>query len=434
MKSNNLYPLKHIKSTYRSLHHRNYRLFFGGQGLSLIGTWMQQVAVNWLTFRLTHSTLLLGVVGFASSIPAFLLAPFTGVLADRWNRHRTLIVTQVLSMMQALTLASLVLSGTVVVWHIILLSLSLGFINALDAPVRQSFVVELVEKKEDLGNAIALNSSIFNAAQLVGPAIAGILITLVGEGICFLLNGISFIAVIISLLAMKITFCQKKERQNKALWHGLKEGFSYSFSFAPIRSVLLILAWSNLLGTSYSTLLPVYASDILHGGAHTLGFLTAAVGCGAFIGSIFLASRKSALGLERIIALAAGLFGVTFVILSFARSLPISLLLMLLMGAGILMRNVGCNTTLQTLVDEDKRGRIMSLFIMGNMGMQPFGSLLAGTLADAMGAPQTMMTCGILCTLGAIIFAIKLPAFRRMVRPIYIKRGIVFEKRRSVRE
>ncbi len=420
-----------IKSSYRALQHRNYRLYFGGQGISLIGTWMQQLAASWLTYRLTHSTILLGVVGFASFIPTFLLAPFAGVLADRWNKHRIFIITQTLSMVQAFTLAFLVLTNTIAIWHIIALSLSLGFINAMDAPTRQSFVVDMIDNKDDLANAIALNSSIYNGAQLLGPSIAGIFISFVGEGVCFLFNGLSFIAVIISLLAMKIK-PQQKRKQNTALWHGLKEGVTYAFGFTPIRSILMLLAWSNLFGASYSTLLPVYASDILHGGAHTLGFLMAAVGCGALAGSVYLALRRSALGLEWIIPLASGLFGIALVIFSLVSSFLISFLLMLLVGAAMLMRNIGSNTALQTIVDQDKRGRVMSLFIMGNMGMQPFGNLLAGSLAQAIGAPKTIMVCGILCIIGAVIFAIKLPSFRSVVRPVYLKKGIIIVEEKGI--
>ena len=334
-------------------------------------------------------------------------------------------------MVQAFTLAFLVLTNTIAIWHIIALSLSLGFINAMDAPTRQSFVVDMIDNKDDLANAIALNSSIYNGAQLLGPSIAGIFISFVGEGVCFLFNGLSFIAVIISLLAMKIK-PQQKRKQNTALWHGLKEGVTYAFGFTPIRSILMLLAWSNLFGASYSTLLPVYASDILHGGAHTLGFLMAAVGCGALAGSVYLALRRSALGLEWIIPLASGLFGIALVIFSLVSSFLISFLLMLLVGAAMLMRNIGSNTALQTIVDQDKRGRVMSLFIMGNMGMQPFGNLLAGSLAQAIGAPKTIMVCGILCIIGAVIFAIKLPSFRSVVRPVYLKKGIIIVEEKGI--
>ena len=415
-----------LRTIFRSFHHPNYRLFFGGQGISLIGTWMQQIAMSWLTFRLTHSAFLLGVVGFTSQIPTFLLGSFTGVLVDRWNRRSTMVATQILAMIQALTLAFLVLTNRIAVWHIICLSLFLGLINALDTPTRQSFVIDLVEKPEDLGNAIALNSSMFNGARLVGPSVAGILIAIVGEGICFLINGLSFIAVIFSLLAMKI---KPKERIKKQVpvWQGLKEGFSYAFGFPPIRSLLLNVAWGNFMGIPYIVLMPVFARDVFQGGAHTLGFLMAAVGSGAMLGAIYLASRRGILGLEKVIAVATGLFGIVLVIFSLSRVYVISLLLMMLAGFGMLIRNAGTNTALQTIVEDDKRGRVMSLYGIANIGMQPFGSLLAGSLAQKIGAPGTLMLAGGLCVLGAITFTAGLPALTKMIRPIYLRKGIILE-------
>ncbi len=418
---------KGLKSTFRALHHRNYRLFFGGQGISLIGTWMQQIAINWLVYRLTHSAFLLGVVGFTGRIPTFLFASFAGVLVDRWNRHRILVVTQTLSMIQALILALLVLTDRIAIWHIISLSVCLGLINTLDMPARQSFIVDMIEKKEDMGNAIALNSSMFNGARLVGPSIAGILISTVGEGICFLLNGLSFVAVIISLLAMKIT-PKKKEKERTPVWQGLKEGFVYAFAFPPIRSILLLLALVSLVGMPYMVLMPVFARDILHGGAHTLGFLMAASGCGALVGAIYLASRKGILGLGRLIVIASSLFGIGLIILSFSRVFWLSLLLMTLTGFGMMVQNTSSNTVLQTIVEEDKRGRVMSFYTMAFMGMVPLGSLLAGSLAHIIGAPETIMMGGISCILGSVMFAIRLPSLRRIARPIYVKKGIILEE------
>ncbi len=419
--------LKGFKSTYRSLQHRNFRLFFGGQSISLIGTWMQRIAVGWLTFRLTHSPFLLGLVGFSGQIPIFLLAPFAGVLVDRWNRHRILLVTQTLSLIQASTLAILVLTDTIAVWHIILLSLSLGFINAFDNPTRQSFLIELVEKKEDLGNAIALNSSMFHTAVLIGPSIAGLLIAFVGEGVCFLLNGLSFIAVIISLVAMKITPKIKKTHFTPVR-QGFKEGLSYAFGFPPIRFLILLLAWTNLIGAPYTVLMPVIAKVVLHGGAQTFGFLMASSGCGALLGAIYLASRRGVLGLEKIIAIAAGLFGTGLVIFSLCSFLWLSMFLMTMIGVASALQLAGTNTALQTIVEEDKRGRVMGFYIMANAGMQPFGSLLIGSLAHAIGAPLTITIGGTLCILGSITFAIKLPSFIKMIRPIYLKKGIILEQ------
>ena len=416
-----------LKLIFRALSHRNYRLFFGGQGISLIGTWMQQIAMSWLVYRLTDSALLLGVVGFTSRIPTFLLASLAGVLADRWNRHRVLVITQTLSMIQAMILAILVLTGAIAVWHIIFLSLSLGLINALDIPTRQSFVVDMIEKREDLGNAIALNSSIVNGARLIGPSVAGMLIATLGEGMCFLLNGLSFIAVIFALLAMKIT-PKKREAQSSKVFQGLKEGFSYAFGFAPIRSVLLLLGLVSLMGMPFTVLMPIFAEKILHGGPQALGFLSGATGVGAIAGSIYLASRKSVLGLGRIIVISSNLFGIGLIGFSLSRLFWLSLLMMLLTGFGMMVEMASSNTVLQTIVEEDKRGRIMSFYTMAFMGMVPFGSLLAGTLANNIGAPNTVMIGGVACILGSVMFAKKLPSLRRIARPIYVEKGIISEE------
>jgi len=408
-----------------ALRYRNYRLFFGGQGISLIGTWMQRIAMWWLVYRLSHSPFLLGVVGFTGQIPIFLLTPFAGVLADRMNRRRVLVVTQSLAMIQAFILALLVMAGAIAVWHIIFLSILLGVIDAFDMPVRQSFMVEIVQTR-DLGNAIALNSSIVNSAQLLGPSIAGILIASMGEGMCFLLNGISYFFVIASLLAMKIT-SRKMEIQNTDVLQGIKEGFSYAFGFTPIRSVLLLLALVSLIGMPYRVLMPIFASDVLHGGPHTFGFLMGSSGLGALGGSIYLASRKSVLGLEKWIALAASVFGIGLIAFSLSRVFWISLFLILLTSFGMMVQFASTNTVLQTIVDEDKRGRVMSFYAMALRGMAPFGSLLAGGLAGKIGASNTLMIGGISCFLGALMFARKLPQWREMVRPIYVRMGIVSE-------
>lgn len=427
MKSNsNPQDINGLRLIFRALSHRNYRLFFGGQGISLIGTWMQQIAMSWLAYRLTNSALLLGVVGFTSRIPTFLLASLAGVLADRWNRHRILVITQTLSMVQAMILAILVLSETVAVWHIISLSLLLGLINAFDIPARQSFVVDMIEKREDLGNAIALNSSIVNGARLIGPSIAGILIATLGEGMCFLLNGLSFIAVIVALLAMKIVPKQRK-MQGSQVFQGLKEGFSYAFGFAPIRSVLLLLALVSLMGMPYAVLMPIFAENILHGGPQALGFLMGATGVGAIAGSIYLASRKSVLGLGRIIVISSNLFGIGLIAFSLSHLFWLSSLFMLLTGFGMMVQMASSNTVLQTIVEEDKRGRVMSFYTMAFMGMVPFGSLLAGSLASNIGAPNTVMIGGVACILGSVMFAKKLASLRRIARPIYVEKGIISE-------
>jgi MFS family permease len=416
-----------LRLIFRALYHRNYRLFFGGQGISLIGTWMQMIAMSWLVYRITNSAFFLGLIGFSSQICIFFFSPFAGVLSDRWNRHHILIATQTLAMVQAFILAILTLTGTISVLHIVILSLFLGFVNAFDMPNRQAFVVEMVEKREDLGNAIALNSFMFNGARLVGPSIAGILISILGEGMCFLLNGVSFLAVIIALLAMKLTSNERKQEKTK-VFQGLKEGFTYSFGFPPIRSIIFFLGWISLVGMACITLMPIFAKDILHGGPQTLGFLMAASGAGAAIGAIYLASRRSVLGLGRIIAIASGIFGIGLISFSLSYVLWFSLFLQLLMGFGMMVHLASSNTLLQIMVDDDKRGRVMSLYSMALMGMAPFGSLAGGTLAARIGAPHTLIVGGALCILGSFMFAKQLPLIRKLVRPIYLRKGIISEE------
>jgi MFS family permease len=429
MESDKLRPddPKGLRLIFRGLYHRNYRLFFGGQGISLIGTWMQQIAMSWLVYRLTNSAFLLGVIGFSSQICSFIFSPFAGVLSDRWNRHHILVVTQSLAMVQAFILASLTLMGVVAVHQLIILAIFLGLVNAFDMPTRQAFVVEMVEKREDLGNAIALNSFLFNGARLVGPSIAGILISILGEGMCFLLNGVSFLAVIIALLAMKMT-PNKRESEKTHVWQGLKEGFAYAFGFPPIRSILFFLGWVSLVGMANTTLMPVFAKDILHGGPQTYGFLMGAIGVGAIIGAIFLASRRSVLGLGRIIAIASAILGIGLISFSLSHLLWLSLFLLLLTGFGMMVHMASSNTILQTMVDDNKRGRVMSLYSMAFMGMAPFGSLAGGSLAGRIGATYTLIIGGTSCILGSFLFASKLPSIREMVRPIYIRKGILSEK------
>ncbi len=392
---------------------------------------MQVIAVSWLVYNLTDSALLLGLVGFFSQIPMFLIVPFSGVLVDRWNRHRILVVTQSLAMIQAFFLAFLTLTGRITIWQIILLSLGLGLINAFDMPARQAFVVELVEKRSDLANAIALNSSMVNSARLIGPAIAGILVAAVGEGFCFLINGITFMSVIFSLLAMKLKK-KPEHRHSKNIFHDIKEGFRYSFGFIPIRSILLFLGLVSFIGMPYNVLMPIFAKDILHGGPNLLGYLMSAGGIGSLLGGIYLASRKTVVGLGRILAAATGIFGISLILFSVSRILWLSLLLMLIGGLGMLIHIAASNTILQTITEDDKRGRVMSFFTMAFMGMAPFGTLLEGALANWIGATNTVLISGGICILGTIIFSINLPAIRKIVRPIYIKKGIISEIARGV--
>ena len=419
-------PSTGFKNIFRSLHYQNYRLFFYGQSISLIGTWIQRIAVPWMVYDITGSVFYLGLVGFAGQIPTFLLAPFAGVLIDRWNRYTILVITQVLAMLQAFVLVFLVYNKSIEIWEIVALSIFLGCINAFDMPARQSFVVDMIEKKEDLGNAIALNSSMVNSARLIGPSIAGILISLTGEGICFLVNALSYLVVIYFLLKMKIPARKVMAKATQGL-KGFKEGFSYTFGFAPIRAIILLLAMVSLMGMPYTVLMPVYAKTILHGGSHTFGFLIGASGVGALAGAFYMASRKSVLGLEKIIPLMAVVFGSGLILISFSHSFLISMILMVIIGLGMIMQMTTSNTILQTLVDDDKRGRVMSFYTMAFMGTAPFGSLLAGSLASRIGVPNTLIIGGVSCILGATVFARKLPGLKKMMHPIYKRMGILPE-------
>lgn len=410
----------------RALRSRNYRLFFTGQTVSLIGTWMTQIATSWLVYRLTGSAWMLGIVGFASRIPTFLLGPFAGVWVDRWKRHRTLVVTQILSMVQSFALAGLALAGIITIREVIWLGLAQGVINAFDMPARQAFVIQMVEDRADLGNAIALNSSMVNAARLLGPSIAGVVIAAVGESYCFLIDGFSYLAVIASLLAMRIPSAQPRKAQ-KAILQELDEGWNYVTKFVPIRSILLLLALVSLVGMQYTVLMPIFAVQLLHGGAHTLGFLMGASGIGALIGAMFLAGRKNVLGLGKMVPIAAASFGFGLITLGLSRFLLLSLMLMLFVGGAMMIQMAASNTILQTIVQDDKRGRVMSFYSMAFLGMAPFGSLLAGALANRLGAPRTVMVSGSICIAGAGWFASHLGEIREIVHPIYRKLGIIPE-------
>ncbi len=410
----------------RALRSRNYRLYFFGQGLSLIGTWMTYLATGWLVYRLTNSAILLGVVGFAGQIPAFLVAPMAGVLVDRWNRHKVLVITQVLAMLQSLAMAGLALAHVITIHQIIALSVVQGFINGFDIPARQAFVVDMVEQPEDLSNAIALNSSIFNGARLVGPSIAGMLIAGAGEGMCFLIDGISYLAVLAAFCVMRLPPMTRRPSQ-RPLVRELKEGVAYVLGFPPIKAILGLLSVVSLLGVPYMVLMPVFAREVLQGGPHTLGFLTGASGLGSLIGALYLASRRTVLGLGRVIVWATALFGLGLVAFGLSHVLWLSLLLMLVVGFGMLVQMAASNTIIQTIVAEDKRGRVMGFYAMVFMGMAPFGSLLAGNLAHHIGAPQTLVLGGLGCLAGALMFARQLPRIRALVHPIYIRKGILPE-------
>jgi MFS family permease len=408
----------------RALRHRNYRLFFVGQGISLVGTWITKVATSWLVYRLTGSALLLGTVAFAGQIPTFVLAPLAGVLVDRWDRHRVLVVTQALAMIQSALLAAFALSGTITVPILLVLSVLQGLINAFEMPARQSFVVEMIEAREDLPNAIALNSSLVNGARLLGPSIAGVLIAAFGEGWCFAVDAVSYLAVLASLLAMRVER-RTRSRQPARVLVELREGFRYVANFAPIRAILLLLALVSLVGIPYVALMPIFAGVVLHGGPHTLGVLMGASGLGAVTGALWLASRQSVLGLGRVLVIASLAFGAGLIGFSLSRTMWLSVPFMVVTGAGMMVQMAVSNTLVQTLVDEDKRGRVMSFYAMAFFGMTPFGSLMAGWLGDRIGAPRTVLVGGLLTLLAAAAFARRLPALRQQVRPIYQRLGIV---------
>ncbi len=408
----------------RALRHRNFRLFFGGQSISLIGTWMTRLATSWLVYRLTGSTFLLGAISFAGQIPTFLLGPLAGVWADRWNRQRVLLVTQFLAALQSLALAGLTLSGRITIAEIIGLSILQGAINAFDMPARQSSLVLMVEGRTDLSNAIALNSTMVNGARLLGPALAGIIIAAVGEGYCFLIDGLSYFAVIASLLAMNIKG-PVVERSAASMLVQLKEGWAYVSAFAPIRTVLLLFAIVSFMGVPYTVLMPVFATKILHGGPHTLGFLAGAAGVGSIVSALSLAVRKSVRGLYKVIPVVAAVFGGGLIAFSFSRNYWLSLALMGVTGFGMLQFAAAANTVIQTIVDEDKRARVMSYYMMAYMGASPFGSLIAGSLAPVIGAPGTVLLCGIGCLAGAAWFWFQLPKLRPIIRPIYQRLGIL---------
>ena len=410
----------------RALGSRNYRLFFAGQTISLIGTWMTRLATSWLVYRLTGSAVLLGVVSFFGQVPMFFLGPIAGVWVDRWDRQRTLVLTQVVSMLQSLALAALTFAGVIRVWHIVALALVQGVVNAIDMPARQSFLIQMVERREDLPNAIALNSSMVNATRLIGPAIAGVVIGAVGEAWCFLIDGVSYIAVIASLVAMRISRPPVRRVRRSGL-EELSEGWRYVRGSRPIYALLLLLALLSLVGMPYTVLMPIFADRILHGGAHTLGFLMGASGVGALVAALLLAMRKTIAGLGRWIPIAAALFGAGLIGFALSRALWLSLLILPFAGFGMMQAMAATNTILQTIVEDDKRGRVMAYYAMAFQGVAPFGSLMAGWVTDRIGAPATLVVGGAFCVAGAAWFGWKLASLREIVRPIYVRLGIVPE-------
>lgn len=410
-------------TSLRALRHRNFRLYCFGQTVSLAGTWMTRLATSWLVYRLTGSTLLLGVVSFAGQIPTFLLGPFAGVWVDRWETKKVILATQVLASLQSLLLAALTLSGHITIPEVVILSICQGLINAFDVPGRQTFLVQMVGRP-DLGNAIALNSAMVNAARLVGPALAGLIIAAVGEGDCFLIDGISYFAVIASLLMMRLEGAPARKAASSMLVQ-LREGWAYVSAPGPIRTVMTMFAIFSFMGVPYAVLMPVFATKILHGGPHTLGLLMGASGVGAGSAALVMAGRKSPRGIDTAIAASAGLMGVGLIAFSFSRNLWLSLALMAIAGFGMMMCYTASSTVIQTIVDEDKRGRVMSYWTMAYMGASPFGSLLAGGLAPILGAPGTIIVCGLGCVAGGIWFWLRLATLRVALRPIYERLGVM---------
>lgn len=394
---------------------------------------MTRVATSWLVYRLTHSALLLGTVGFAGQIPTFLLAPFAGVIVDRMDRRKVLVWTQALAMAQSLLLAWLTLSHRINIAEVLVLSAFQGVINAFDMPGRQSFMILMVEDRDDLSNGIAINSSMVNAARLIGPSLAGMLIAVSNEGWCFLIDGVSYIAVIVSLLLMRLTH-EPIQHHGATMVEQLREGWVYAANSVPIRSILLLFALISLMGWPFMVLMPVFAAQVLHGGPHTLGFLMGAVGVGSLVSALSLVVRKSVRGLTRVIPIGAFLFGAGLVAFGFSHSQWLSMALMLLTGFGMMQGVTSSNTILQTLVDEKMRGRVMSYYTMAFVGMAPFGSLLAGAMAHAIGAPRTVIVSGIACIAGGIWFCSRLGAIRRDMRPIYERLGIVPRQPTAIEE
>lgn len=424
-------PASRLRAVGRALADRNYRLFFAGQGVSLVGTWMTRLATGWLVLRLggADAAWLLGVVSFAGLAPTFFAGPLAGALVDRWDRHTVLVVTQVLSLVQSAALAWVAFAavpGTGTVWLIAGLSVLQGLVNAFDMPARQALLVEMVSRREDLPNAIALNSSLVNGSRLVGPALAGAVIAAAGEAWCFVVDAVSYLAVLAALLAMRLPR-RERARPAASLGRYVAEGVRYVFGFAPIRALLLLLALVSFAAMPYSVLLPVFAADVLGGGPHTLGLLSAASGVGALAGALYLASRTSVLGLGRVIVAATVSLGAALVGFSHSGSLWLSAALLVVAGAGMMVQMAAANTLIQTMVDEDKRGRAMSFFGMAFQGAAPFGSLLAGWLAGHVGVRAVVTGSGVLVLLGGLAFATQLPRLRRDARPVFARLGLLPE-------
>jgi MFS family permease len=417
-------PTGSLSHAWRALRHRNFRLFFFGQSISVIGTWMTRLATTWLVYHLTHSALLLGVVSFAGQIISFLLGPFAGVWVERLERRKLLVWTQAFAAVQSLALAALTLTHIITLWEVVALTALQGVINAFDMPARQSFLVQMVDDPNDLGNAIAINSSMANGARLVGPAVAGLVIAGFGEGGCFLFDGFSYFAVIASLLLMRIK-PTGLARSKADMFEQMREGWDYVCAFRPIRSILLLFSLVSLMGYSWSVLLPIFAVQVLHGDAKTLGWLMGASGVGALISALTLILRKSVVGLTSMLHIAVATLGCALILFGLSHTLWLSLVLMIFVGFGMLQGASASNTIIQSLVPEDKRARVMSYYTTAFFGAAPFGCLLAGMMASRIGAPHTVIITGIFCIAGALWFAREQPKIRAVMKPIYEAKGLL---------
>ncbi len=393
----------HVGFAFRALKNKNFRLFFSGQIVSMLGTWIQNIALGWLVYGLTDSAVWLGVVGFAGQIPALFLTPFAGVFADRLNRRKVLIVTQIIPMFLAFAMAALVLTDTIEVWHIVIIATMNGFVIAFDNPFRHAFLLEIIKDKELIQNSVALNSTLFNSARFIGPMLGGILIALVGEGVCFLINGVSFMAVVFALLAMKVQ-PMNLDRKHGSLINDLGEGAKYAYNFKPIRYLLFLIVTTGFFGLPFQVFLPVFAKDILGGDSQLLGFLTGALGAGALTGAIYLASRRGIKLLPKLILGASIVFGLGLFSLSLSTNITISMLLLYITGFGMISMYASTNTLIQTIVDEDKRGRVMSLYGMSFLGVTPLGSLLLGSISGAIGVQTTLLGASVICLLASAYF------------------------------
>jgi len=412
-----------MPSPLRALRHRNFACFVAGQSVALVGYWIQQIAVSWLVYKLTGSATLLGVLSFAANVPVLLLAPLAGIWADRFNRHRMMLATQVLEMLQAIALAILAYGGWIEVWHVVALTVMLGFCVAVELPVRHAYLLELIGDKQDLPNAVAATSLVANCGRLVGPSVAGLLIAYFSEATCFMINAISYVAVLVSFAFIRVKPRQATGSHPPAL-RGIWEGVQYAWRTLPIRVLLTVLSLLALTAAPYSTLMPAVVHEAFDGNAQTLGFLVGAAGCGAVCGTLLLAARGNVRGLLRFIMAAALLAGCALVALSQSRMLPLSLALMAVIGGSILVTSVSINMILQTIVDDDKRGRVMSLYTAAFLGVVPLGGLIAGALADHIGATHTLLVGGIVCLTGALYLARQLPRLRLHMRETYARLGI----------